>query len=115
MSRPMKAALIETRGLDGRNAWICTGHDAISIFSKFMQTQDLYCLVRMGRMLEDDQSRVDALEAILDAYDDETLSMDDIRAMNLDLADGAIWCSGIAGDDEAIDALQQANPKAICL
>jgi len=111
----MKAALIETTGVGGARSWICTGKDATGIFSKFMGELDLYCLVRMGRMLDDDQSQVDALEALLDAYDEDELSLLDIEAMNIVLADGSIRCAGIARTDEEIETMKQAHPEAACL
>ncbi len=108
----MRAALIETEAPDGRHAWLCTGDDAVVVFSKFMQTQDLYCLVRMGRMLDDDQTQVDVLEALLDAWDEDELSMPDIEAINIKLADGSIRCIGTAKTDAEIEALAMAHPEA---
>ena len=68
------------------------------IIRKVEKVQDFGCLLDMGRMEEDEagQKELDKLEAFLDKYHHRTLTMEDIKALNIHLSIANIACHGVA-------------------
>lgn len=98
------AALIEI-------GWIkkCFEADApCGIIRKVEDIQDFGCLLRMGRMEEGKkgQKELSKLEEFLEKYYDGTLTMEDIRKLNVHLSIGDIVCHGVAETEEGIAALK---------
>lgn len=84
------------------------GEDAIEIVQKMSVHQDFDCLIRMARMEETKkgQKEVDKLEEFVKKYYDGTLTMDDIKALDVHLSVGNIVCHGIAETEEEIETLR---------
>ena len=82
--------------------------DPCGIIRKVEDIQDFGCLLRMGRMEEGKkgQKELSKLEAFLDKYYDGTLTMEDIRKLNVHLSIGDIVCHGVAETEEGIAALK---------
>ena len=84
------------------------GNDPCEILRQVEEYQDFDCLLRMGRMEETKkgQKELSILEAFLDKYYDGTLTMEDIKKLNVHLSIGDIACHGIAETEEGIAALK---------
>jgi hypothetical protein len=84
------------------------GETATDIIREAEAYQDFGCLVRMGRMEEGEkgQKEIDKLEAFLDKYYDGSLTMEDIKGLNVKLGIGSIVCSGIADGEKEIEKLK---------
>lgn len=84
------------------------GENATEIIREAEAYQDFDCLLRMGRMQEGPagQKELDKLQAFLDKYYSETLTMDDVKKLNIHLGIGDIVCTGIAEGEEEIQQLK---------
>ncbi len=88
------------------------GDDPCDIIRKVEEVQDFSCMLGMGRMEEDKkgQKELDKLEAFLNKYYDEKLTMKDIQKLNVHLSVGDIVCHGIAESEEEVEALKAKMP-----
>ena len=79
------------------------GDDPNEIIREIASEQDFDCLLRMGRMQEseEDQGELDKLEAFLDKYHGESLTMEDIKGLDIHLSLGNIVCHDVWIDLEA--------------
>ncbi len=79
------------------------------IIQQVSEYQDFNCLLRMGRLQEGKkgQKELDKLEAFLNKWFDESLTMEDIKNLNIHLSIGDIVCHGIAENEEAVKALKE--------
>ena len=84
------------------------GDSPSAIIRSVERVQDFDCLLRMGRMEEGEkgQKELTKLEAFLEKYQDETLTMEDISDLDIKLSIGTIKCLGIAEDEEEIAKLK---------
>ena len=82
--------------------------DPCGIIRKVEQIQDFGCLMEMGRMSEGrrGQEELDKLEAFLDKYYKGSLTMDDIKNLNVHLSIANLICHGIAETEEEVEALK---------
>lgn len=73
------------------------GDDPNEIIREIEFEQDFDCLLRMGRMQESEeyQGELDKLEAFLDKYHDESLTIEDIKGLDIHLSLGNIICHGV--------------------
>ena len=85
--------------------------DPCGIIQKVEDIQDFGCLLRMGRMEEGKkgQKELSKLEAFLDKYYDGTLTMEDIKKLNVHLSIGDIACHGVAENEEQIALLKDSK------
>ncbi len=82
--------------------------DPTGIIRKVEDIQDFDCLLRMGYSIEGKEGRKELakLEQFLHKYNDDTLTMDDIKELNISLSIGNIACHGIAETAEEIAGLK---------
>ena len=82
--------------------------DPCGIIHKVEDVQDFGCLLRMGRMEEGKkgQKELSKLEAFLDKYYDNSLTLEDIKDLNVHLSIGDIVCHGVAETEDQIEALK---------
>lgn len=106
------AALFSMSGWAGRERCICTGDNAVNVLFRFMQKQDLFCLLQMGRAMDSQsaQKDLDKIECLLNAYQEETLEMKDLRTLDVYLQSGSISCDAIAETDEDVEKLIASYP-----
>ena len=81
--------------------------DPCGIIRKVENVQDFGCLLRMGHMYEGKagQRELSKLEAFLQKYYDGSLSMDDIKNLDIHLSIGDIVCHSIAQTEEEIESM----------
>ncbi len=84
------------------------GEEPRDIVSEAEQVQDFGCLLRMGAMMEgpEGQGEIKKLRAFLDKYSDGSLTLEDIRDLDVRLGPGYIFCKGVAAMPEGIEALR---------
>ena len=82
--------------------------DPCGIIRKVEEIQDFGCLLRMGKAEEGKkgQKELKKLEAFLEKYYNETLTMKDISELNVKLSIGNIVCHGVAETEDQIDNLK---------
>lgn len=73
------------------------GDDACEIMDAASNFQDFGCLLRMGRMNEGKkgQKELDKLEAFLDKYHEGTLTIEDLKSLDVKLSIGEIVCNSV--------------------
>ena len=100
----MYGALIKVGG----SCHFFEGNSPGDIILRLEDVQDLQCLLRMGRRVEnaDGQKELDKLEAFLELYLEDRLTMEDIRALEVHLKVGVLQCVGIAENQDEIDGLK---------
>ena len=83
-------------------------NDPCGIIREVEDVQDFGCLLRMGMMHEGKagQKELAKLSAFLEKYYNETLTIDDIKNLDVHLSIGDIVCHGIAETEEAIADLK---------
>ena len=88
-------------------------NDPCGIINRVEEIQDFGCLLRMGKMEEGKrgQKELSKLESFLNKYYDGSLSMDDIRTLNVSLSIGNIICHGIAENEEQVLTLKEKISK----
>ena len=94
-----------------RIGWITGCYEAddpCGIIAEAENDQSFDCLLQMGRMegTRKDQKELDKLRAFLEKYWDGTLTMEDIRGLNIHLSVGSIVCLGIAETENEVEALK---------
>ena len=84
------------------------GDGPCGVINKLEEIQDFGCLMEMGRAQEGPagQKELDKLEAFLEKYYDGSLTMKDIRELDVDLSIGKIICYGTAETEAEIEALK---------
>ncbi|MBR3016774.1 MAG: hypothetical protein IKH57_06805 [Clostridia bacterium] len=84
------------------------GDDPWDIITAVSEVQALSCLLLMGRGQEGKkgQKELDKLEKFLEKYHDGTLSMEDIKNLDIHLTAGDIVCHGIAENENEVEALK---------
>ncbi len=110
----MYAAAFVMNSWLGVQKYIFEGESPEEIMSCFGQVQDLGCLVRMGRSEENaaGQKQLDKLEEFLEKYYEGSLTIEDIRALDITISLGGFRCLGVAEGEEEIAALRQKYPDA---
>jgi len=73
------------------------GETAAEILHGVEQYQDFDCLLMMGRRMgtKKDAAELNKLEEFLDKYIAGTLTIDDLRALNIHLSAGDFICHGV--------------------
>lgn len=76
--------------------------DPCGIIKQVEEIQDFSCLLRMGRSEEGKkgQEQLNELEKFLDKYYDGSLTMEDIKKLNIRLSIGNIFCYEIMEAEE---------------
>ena len=87
--------------------------DPCGIIRKVEEIQDFDCLMRMGQEEEsgEGQKELAKLQAFLDKYYDGSLTLDDIKDLNIELIPGDIVCLGVAENEEEIASLKGKQGK----
>lgn len=77
------------------------GDDACEIMDAASDFQDFNCLLRMGRQNESKkgQKELDKLEAFLQKYYDGSLTIEDLRSLDIRLSIGEIVCNSITENE----------------
>ena len=85
--------------------------DPCGIMREAERVQDFRCLLQMGRMQEDKngQKELSKLEDFLEKYYGGSLTMDDIKTLDIHLSIANITCLGVANSEAEIEALKAAN------
>lgn len=84
------------------------GDDPCGIIKKVEDIQDFDCLLMMGSMYETGKGKKELakLRDFLAKYHDESLTMEDIKNLDIKLSAGQIICLGIAETEDEIEALK---------
>ena len=85
------------------------GDTPCAIIRNAEKVQDFDCLLRMGRMEEGQkgQRELSKLEAFLEKYYDNSLTIEDINNLDVKLSIGAIKCLGVAEGEKEIANLKK--------
>lgn len=97
------AALIEIGWL---KKWF-VADDPIGIMKQVEEIQDFSCLLMMGRAEEGKkgQEQLNKLVMFLEKYHDESLTMEDIKNLNVHLSIGNISCHEIAETEKEVNTV----------
>ena len=73
------------------------GDTPADLVREIEDAQDLQCLVQMAGMMgtKKDKKEIGKLVAFLEKYGDDTLTIDDIRNLDVDLSVGALKCESL--------------------
>lgn len=85
------------------------GDTPSAVIKSAEKVQDFDCLLRMGRMEEGKrgQKELSKLEAFLEKYYDDSLTVEDISNLDVNLSIGTIKCLGIAEGEDEITKLKK--------
>lgn len=110
----MNAVVFETESWMGKQQFLCTGETAADVLAKFGQVQDLWCLLRMGRVKEPaaGQKQLDILENVLYKYESGALELSDLAQIQVRLSIGTLNCLAAASDAQYVSMLTERFPKA---
>lgn len=110
----MYAALFETRSWLGTMHFITTGDTATKLLFEFQKTQDLRCLLQMGRKEEKKkgQKELDKLQALLSKYYNEELTIEDLLTLDVSLSIGIIKCLCVEDGENAVAEIKAKYPDA---
>lgn len=74
------------------------GDTPADLVREIENAQDLQCLVQMAGMMgtKKDKKEIGKLVAFLEKYGDDTLTIEDIRNLNVDLSVGALKCESLS-------------------
>ncbi len=74
------------------------GDTPADLVREIENAQDLQCLVQMAGMMgtKKDKKEIGKLVAFLEKYGDDTLTIDDIRNLDVDLSVGALKCESLS-------------------
>ena len=74
------------------------GDTPADLVREIENAQDLQCLVQMAGMMgtKKDKKEISKLVAFLEKYGDDTLTIEDIRNLNVDLSVGALKCESLS-------------------
>ncbi len=74
------------------------GDTPADLVSEIEKAQDLQCLCQMAGMMgtAKDKKEIRKLTAFLEKYGDDTLTIDDIRNLDVDLSVGALKCESLS-------------------
>ena len=89
------------------------GNNPYEIIREVEKIQDFSCLMRMGRMEEDRQGQkeLNKLERFLRKYYNSTLTIKDIKNLDIHLSLGNIKCHGLAETEEEVIKLISSATK----
>ncbi len=87
------------------------GDSAREIMDEVARYQDLFCLVGMAQANERGAGlkEVEKLEALVNGYYGGTLTMEDLKGLNIHLSVGDFICHGIAEGEEEIAKLKASE------
>lgn len=111
----MYAALFETESWLGTRQYIFEGGSASELLSKFENIQNLQCLVHMGLAEETSPAAIKSiskLSKLLDSHYDGTLTVEELKTLDLKISIGAVKCVTVIEGDDAADQLKKAYPNA---
>ncbi len=93
----------------GWQTGVFEGDEPWEIILAASDIQDFDCLLMMGSMYETSKGKKELakLRDFLSKYHDETLTMEDIKNLDIKLSAGDIICLGIAETEEEIEALKE--------
>ena len=105
----MFAGIFEIDSWMGTERHYFEGESPSDLIDQLEHVQDLSCLVRMGRMEEDKkgQKQIDKLEAFLDKYYSNGLTVEDLRNFNIKISIGWIRCAKVAEGEKAVEELSK--------
>ena len=74
------------------------GDTPADLVREIENAQDLQCLVQMAGMMgtKKDKKEIGKLVAFLEKYGDDTLTIDDIRNLDVDLSVGVLKCESLS-------------------
>ena len=100
----MYAAIFEI----GMDIVLCEGDTAMELYEAACERQDFHCVLNMGAMYEKaaGKKELKKLIAFLEKADDGTLTVDDIKALDVHLSIGNIRCRAFAEGEEEITTLK---------
>ncbi len=110
----MYAAVFEMTGWLGVQQYVFEGDGPEQIMDRFQQIQDLDCLVMMGMQQERGagKKQLEKLEEFLGKLYRGKLTMEDVRALDVNISIGHFRCLDVAEGEEAIAELRQKYPAA---
>ena len=111
----MVAAIFEMESMWGPEKHFFEGESASDLLAQFERVQDLGCLARMGRMQgpKKDQKELDKLDALLEKYYADELTMEDLKKFSIKLSLGKLSVTAIAETDEEIEKIREQFTKEI--
>jgi len=99
----------------GYGNYIIQGDDAVELFNNIYKFQDLDCLIRMGNEHGDEVDIVQlyTLEYMNLKVEEETLVIEDIKKLNLELSIGSLVCVELIEGENSFNELVEKYPNAI--
>ena len=78
------------------------GDTPVDLVREIENAQDLQCLVQMAGMMgtKKDKKEIGKLVAFLEKYGGRTLTIDDIRNLDVDLSAGSLKCESLTENEE---------------
>ncbi len=106
----MVAAIFYTKTSARSREYFFKGDSPGILLAQFNNVQDLECMSRMGCCCgsKGDQSELEKLDAFLDKFRNDELTMEDLKDFSLKLSIGKIGVKAIAVNDEEIQKLEKS-------